>query len=133
MIELQVTTMLNSVYICVCVHTVVCVCNQIYQKGMVLAIQAQFQLDTHFLSSFVGYINGPTAHVFMLKLEQSAFTQASFSSLSDIHECSGGLQLAPSSLGKQTDDCESPFDWPMSLSMLCVTSGGENGKSFGCF
>ena len=27
----------------------------------------------------------------LLKVEQSAFTQASFPSLSDVHECSGGL------------------------------------------
>ena len=42
--------------------------------------------------------------VILLKVEQSAFTQAFFSSLSDIHECSAGLQMAPSSLGKQTAD-----------------------------
>ena len=73
---------------------------------------------THFLSPSVSYINGLTAHVLiLLKLEQSAFTEASFSRLSDIQECSGGLQMAPSSLGKQTADCESPHDWLMGLSM----------------
>ena len=39
--------------------------------------------------------------------------------------------MAPSSLGKQTADCESPHDWLMSLTMdlaaLCVICGGENG------
>ena len=53
----------------------------------------------------------------LMKVEQSAFTQASFSSLSDIHECSGGLQMALSSLGKQTADYELPYDWLMSLAM----------------
>ena len=53
----------------------------------------------------------------LLKLEQSAFIQASFSSLFDIHKCLCDLQMAPSSLGKQTADCESPHDWLMSLPM----------------
>ena len=65
----------------------------------------------------------------LLKAEQSAFTQVSFSSLSDIHECSGGLYMTPSSLGKQTAGCESPHNWLMSLAMLCMTCGGENGTS----
>ena len=56
-------------------------------------------------------------YVILLKVEQSAFTQASFSSLSDIHKCSGGLQMASSSLGNHTTDSESPIDWLMSLSM----------------
>ena len=55
--------------------------------------------------------------VILLKVEQSAFTQASFSSLSDIHECSGGLQIAPSSLDKQIADCDSPLNWMMNLAM----------------
>ena len=53
----------------------------------------------------------------LLKVEQSAFTQASFSSLSGIHKCSGGLYMAPSSLDKQTADCESLHNWMMSLTM----------------
>ena len=32
------------------------------------------------------------------KVKQSAFTKASFPSLSDIHECSGGLQMTASPL-----------------------------------
>ena len=36
----------------------------------------------------------------LLKVEQFAFTQASFSSLSDVNKGLGGLQMAPSSLGK---------------------------------
>ena len=59
----------------------------------------------------------------LLKLEQSAFTQASFSSLSDVHECPGGLQMAPSSLGKHTTDCESPHDlkwWAIQQAIWCT-------------
>ena len=40
----------------------------------------------------------------LLKGEQSAFAQASFSSLPDIHDCSGGLQMAPSFLDKESAD-----------------------------
>ena len=50
---------------------------------------------THFSLPVDNYINVPTAHVLMLlKVEQSAFIQASFSSLSNVHKCSGGLQMA---------------------------------------
>ena len=76
-------------------------------------IHAQFQVT--FSSPFDSYINGPTAHVF--KVEQSGFTEASFLSLSDIHECSDGLQMVPSSLDKYTIGCDSPRDWLMSLAM----------------
>ena len=75
----------------------------------------------------------------LLKAEQSAFTQASLSSLSDVHECSGGLQMAPSSLDKQTANCDSPSDWLMSLSMNLVALYDmwrwkwHQWKSFGCF
>ena len=40
--------------------------------------------------------------------------------------------MAPSSLGKQTANCESPHDWMMSLAMDlsgCVTCRGENGSN----
>ena len=70
-----------------------------------------------FSLSFDSYVNRPTTHV-CNKAEQSAFTQASFSSLSDVHECSGGLQMAPSSLDKQTANCDSPHDWLMSLAII---------------
>ena len=64
-----------------------------------------------------------------------AFTQVSFSCLSDIHECLGGLQMASCSLDKQIADCDLPHDWIMSLVMdlaaLCDT-WGENGTN-GCY
>ena len=53
----------------------------------------------------------------LLKVEKSAFTQVSFSSLSDVHERSGGLQITPSFLDKQSD---LPHDWLMSLAMELV-------------
>ena len=61
----------------------------------------------------------------LLKVERSVFTQASFSSLSDVYKCSGGLQMTLSFLGKQRFDYESPHDWLISLCMdlaaLCDT------------
>ena len=74
---------------------------------------------THFSSPFDNYTNGLTAHVF--NTAESAFTQTSFSSLFDIHECSGGLQMAPSSLDKKTAGCNSPHDWLMSLAIDLAT------------
>ena len=47
--------------------------------------------------------------VILLRVEQSAFTLASFSSLSNIHKCLGGPPKAPTSLDKQT------ADWLMNL------------------
>ena len=53
----------------------------------------------------------------LLKVKQFAFTQASFSSLYNVHECSGGLQMVPSFLDKQTIGCYPPRDWLISLAM----------------
>ena len=53
----------------------------------------------------------------LLKVKQHAFTQASFSSLSDIHKCSSSLQMTPSFLDKQTANCNLPHDWLISLAM----------------
>ena len=68
----------------------------------------------------------------LLKVEQSAFTQASLSSLLDVHKCLGGLQMTLSSLEKQTANCDPPHEWliilTMSLADLC-DSGGENGTN----
>ena len=56
-------------------------------------------------------------YLILLKDEHSTFTQAPFSSLSDIHECSGGLQMAPFSINKHIANCDLPHDWLMSLAM----------------
>ena len=53
----------------------------------------------------------------LLKVDQSTFTQTSFSSLSDVHEYSVDLQMTPSSLGKQTADCDLLHNWLMSMAM----------------
>ena len=55
-------------------------------------IHAQIQ-DTLFIYSHLIATSMDQQHVclILLKVEQSAFTQTSFSSLSDVHECSSGL------------------------------------------
>ena len=72
---------------------------------------------THFSSPSVCYINEPIAYsmcLLLLKIEQSAFTQA----LSGVHECPGSLQWPHlNSLSKQTASYESPHSWLMSLAM----------------
>ena len=53
----------------------------------------------------------------MLKVTRAAFPMACFSGLSDVYECSGGLQMATYSLDKQTAGCNSPHDWLVCLAM----------------
>ena len=45
------------------------------------------------------------------------FVVACFKGLSEVHKCSGHLQMAPHSLDKQTAACNSPHNWLMSLAM----------------
>ena len=53
----------------------------------------------------------------MLKVARDAFAVACFCGLSDVHECTGRLQMAAYPLDKQTAGCNSPHDWLMSLAM----------------
>ena len=53
----------------------------------------------------------------MQKVAQAAFAVACFLGLSDIHECSGGLQMAPSPLDKQTASYDLPHGQLMSFAM----------------
>ena len=53
----------------------------------------------------------------MLKASQAAFAVACFWGLSDVHECSGHLQMAAYPFDKQTAGCNSSHDWLMSLAM----------------
>ena len=48
---------------------------------------------------------------------QSAFSVAAFSGLSDIHKCSGGLQLVLVAIGEKQPGCNSPRNC---LIMLCI-------------
>ena len=59
----------------------------------------------------------------MPKVTWAAFAVACFSGLSDVHECSGDLQMATYLLDKQTAGCNPPHDWlaclAMDLAALC--------------
>ena len=61
----------------------------------------------------------------MVKVAQATYAVACFCSLSDVHECSGCLQIAPYPLDKKTANCNSLHDWLMSLAIdladLCDT------------
>ena len=48
---------------------------------------------------------------------QSAFSVAAFSGLSDVHDCSGGPQLTLVAIGKKLLGCNSPHNY---LTMLCI-------------
>ena len=91
-----------------------CICDQICQKGSYTCTVSRHTFLRHLLATSMDQQH---MCLILLKVKQSAFTQASFSSLSDVHEYSGGLQIIPSSLGKQRADCDSPYDWLMSLAM----------------
>ena len=69
------------------------------------------------------HVNWQFSQVLMLKVVQAAFAVVSFWGFSDIHECSGHLQIPPYPLNKQTASCISPHDWlmslPMDLAVLC--------------
>ena len=90
------------------------VCDQICQKGSYTCTVLRHTFHRHLLATSM---HQQHMCLLLLKVEQSAFTQAFVSTQSGIHQCSGSLKMAPSSLGKQTASCESPHNWLMSLAM----------------
>ena len=88
-------------------------------KGVYACTVSRRTFDHHLITTLMDQQH---MCLIMLKVEQSALTQASrsFSSLSDSHKYWGCLQMAPSSLDRQTTDCDSPHDWLMSLAMDLV-------------
>ena len=74
-------------------------CDQICQKGSYTCTVSKHTFHRHLIATSMDQQH---MCLILLKFKQSAFTQASFSSLSDVHNCSGGLHMAPSSLDKQT-------------------------------
>ena len=54
----------------------------------------------------------------MLKVARAAFAVACFRGFSDVHECTGRLQMAAYPLDKQTAGCNSPHDW-LIISQSC--------------
>ena len=53
----------------------------------------------------------------MLKVTRAAFAVACFLGVSDVHKCSGRLQMAIYPLDKQTNGYNSPHNWLVSLDM----------------
>ena len=59
--------------------------------------------------------------VYVIRFAKKCIAEASFFSLPDIHQCPGGLQLAPSCLDQQTAGRESPHNWLVRLGMNLAT------------
>ena len=94
----------------------------IYVTGFAKKVLYMHSFKEHLLSPFDSYMNGPTAHVFNTTENQTVcFHSGLFSSLSDVHRCSGGIQMALSFLDKQT------ADW------LMTWMADEFGLGFSCF
>ena len=112
-----------------------CICDQICQKGSYTCTVSRHTFLCHLLATSMDQQH---MCLILLKVKQSAFTQASSLSQSDVHECSGDLLIAPSSLGKQAANCESPHNWQVSLTMDLATLCDmwrwkwQQWKSFGC-
>ena len=87
-------------------------CDQICQKRSYTCTVSRLTFHRHLIATPTDQHN---MCLILLKVEQSAFNQAPFSSLFDVHECLGGLQLAPSSHDKQTTNCDSLHNWLMNL------------------
>ena len=64
------------------------ICDQIFQKGSYTHTVSRHTFHRHLVATLMDQQN---MCLILLKVEQSTFTQVSFSSLSDIHECSGGI------------------------------------------
>ena len=64
------------------------ICDQIYQKGSYTHTVSRHTFHRHLLATSM---HQQDKYLLLLKVEQSAFTQAFFSTLSGVHECSGSL------------------------------------------
>ena len=64
------------------------ICNQICQKGSYTRTVSKHTFHPHLLATSM---HQQDMCFLLLKVEQSAFTQAFFSSLSGVHKCSGSL------------------------------------------
>ena len=100
--------------------SIICIniCDQICQKGSYTCAVSGLTFHGHLTDTTID-------QQFMLvplpKLQQSAFTEASFTGLSGIHGCSGGLLMASACPARQTDGRESPQDWLVRLGIDVAT------------
>ena len=94
------------------------ICDQIYQKGSYTRTASGLTFHHHSTDTTID-------QQFMLvplpNLQRSAFTEASFTGLSGVHGCSGGLLMASACPARQTDGRESPQDWLVRLGIDLAT------------
>ena len=93
-------------------------CDQICQKGSYTRTASG--LTFHYQSTDTT-IDQQFMLVPLPNLQRSAFTEASFTGLSGIHGCSGGLLMASACPARQTDGRESPQDWLVRLGIDVAT------------
>ena len=94
------------------------ICDQICQKGSYTRTASGLTFHYHSTDTTID-------QQFMLvplpNLQRSAFTEASFTGLSGVHGCSGGLLMASACPARQTDGRESPQGWLVRLGIDLAT------------
>ena len=103
------------------INFIVCtidICDQICRKGSYTRTASGLTFHYHSTDTTID-------QQFMLvplpNLLRSAFTEASFTGLSGVHGCSGGLLMASAFPARQTDGKESPQDWLVRLGIDVAT------------
>ena len=94
------------------------ICDQISQKGSYTRTVSGLTFRYHSTDTIIDLQFMPVP---LPNLQRSAFTEASFTGLSGIHGCSGGLLMAPTCPARQTDSRESLQDWLVRLSIDVAT------------
>ena len=109
---------LSTVILCVLHKLDRTICDQICQKGSYTRTASGLTFHYHSTDTTID-------QQFMLvplpNLQRSAFTEASFTGLSGVHGCSGGLLMASACPARQTDGRESPQDWLVRLGINVAT------------
>ena len=94
------------------------ICDQICQKGSYTRTASGLTFHYHSTDTTID-------QQFMLvplpNLQRSAFNEASFTGLSGVHGCSGGLLMASACPARQTDSWQSPQDWLVRLGIDLAT------------
>ena len=112
-----------SNYITICTFAYLCRnvifnCDQICQKGSYTRTASGLTFHYH---STDATIDQQFMLVPLPNLQRSAFTEASFTGLSGVHGCSGGLLMASTCPARQADGRESPQDWLVRLGIDVAT------------
>ena len=94
------------------------ICDQICQKGSYTRTASGLTFHYHSTDTT---IDQQFMLVLLPNLQRSAFTEASFTGLSGVHGCSGGLLMASACPARQTDGRELPQDWLVRLGIYLAT------------